>query len=74
MLRDTAFLKYLADYHHVSVDFITGHIPTYDTYLLNNDSVAVDCLSDYRLEFERYMMSSMLMMGRRRRRYQRKEY
>ncbi len=74
MLRDTAFLKYLADYHHVSVDFITGHIPTYDTYLLNNDRVAVDCLSDYRLEFERYMMSSMLMMGRRRRRYQRKEY
>ena len=35
--------------HHVGVDFITGHIPTYDTYLLNNRRVAVDCLEDYRL-------------------------
>ncbi len=74
MLRDTAFLQNLADYHHVSLDFITDHVPTYDTYLLNNKSVAVDCLSDYRLEFERYMMSSMLMMARRSRRFERKEY
>jgi len=74
MLRDTSFLQGLADYHHVGVDFITGHIPTYDTYLLNNRRVAVDCLEDYRLEFERYMMSSMLMMGRRSRRFQRMEY
>lgn len=74
MLRDTSFLQGLADYHHVGVDFITGHIPTYDTYLLNNRRVAVDCLEDYRLEFERYMMSSMLMMGRRSRRFRRMEY
>ena len=74
MLRDTAFLQNLADYHHVTLDFITDHVPTYDTYLLNNKSVAVDCLSDYRLEFERYMMSSMLMMARRSRRFERKEY
>ena len=62
--RDAEFIGTIAARHRCTADFITDHLHLYNCDLLQSHTVSVDCLNDYKIEFDRYIRDIRRCMRR----------